>query len=218
MRILFLAATAALLSVPSAFAGGYVSPSVNIEPNAAPAGEWQGAYAGLTLGYAFDGDDRIGPYDGWGNAQVSGVNAGVRLGYRWQRDRWVFGPEIAYVAGSIDDSFPLDEGEFTSEVNHMLGLRLKAGRLVGTDTLIYGILGWQQGDFTYNEAGTDIDYDADGHVIGLGIEKRLTDRLSITGEYEFSQFGRTTVTHVNEAISAATPEHSNVKLGVNYRF
>ena len=79
---------------------------------AAPvASEWQGAYAGITLGYAFGGDDDIGarpPGIDIGNAELSGANAGLRLGYRWQRDRWVVGPELAYVAGDISDDFEFD--------------------------------------------------------------------------------------------------------------
>lgn len=228
MRISFVAASAAaLLSVPAAHAGGYVAPVVDIEPApvvAAPVADWQGAYAGITLGYAFGGDDDIGarpPGIDIGSADVSGANAGLRLGYRWQRDRWVVGPEIAYVAGDINDSFDftaLGGGEFESEVNDMLGVRLKTGYLVRPDTLLYGIAGWQDGDFTYVVNGTDIDYDADGYVLGLGVERRLTDRMSVTGEYEYADFGSTDVEIAPGVTSVATPKHSNVKLGLNFSF
>lgn len=226
MRNNLIAATvAALLSVPAAHAGGFTAPVVEVEPapvvTPAPA-NWQGGYAGITLGYAFGGDDDIGvrpPGVDIGSAELSGANAGLRLGYRWQRDRWVVGPELSYVAGEISDSFDFGvDGEFESQVNNMLGLRLKTGYLVRPDTLVYGIAGWQKGDFTYTVNGNDIDYDADGYVVGLGVERQLTERMSVTGEYEYTNFGTTHVDLAPGVVSAATPEHSNVKLGLNFRF
>ena len=32
-----------------------------------------------------------------------------------------------------------------------------------------------------------------GYVVGLGAEKMLSDRMSVTGEYEYSNFGKTEV-------------------------
>lgn len=225
MRSSLVAASAVfLLSVPAAYAGGYIAPVVDVEPApvvAAPVGDWQGAYAGITLGYAFGGDDDIGarpPGVDIGSAELSGANAGLRLGYRWQRDRWVVGPEIAYVAGDINDSFDFAGGDFESEVDSLLGVRLKTGYLVRPDTLVYGIAGWQQGDFTYNVSGNEIEYDAEGYVLGLGVERTLTERMSITGEYEFSDFGSTDVEIAPGVTSVATPKHSNVKVGLNFRF
>lgn len=226
VRINLIATTsAALLSVSAAHAGGYVAPVVDVEPapvvTAPVAADWQGAYAGLTLGYAFGGDDEIGvrpPGIDLGDAELSGWNAGVRLGYRWQRDRWVVGPELSYVDGDISDDFDFAGGEFESEVNNLLGVRLKTGYLVRPDTLVYGIAGWQEGDFTYSVAGQEVDYDADGYVLGLGVERRLTDRMSVTGEYEYSDFGSTDVELAGGATSVATPSFSNVKVGLNFRF
>ncbi len=71
----------------------------------APASDWAGGYVGGSLGYAFAADDEIGLdllQDGetasrgtaLGNVDVKGVNAGLHAGYRWQRDNWVFGPEL----------------------------------------------------------------------------------------------------------------------------
>jgi len=227
---LVVASAAILFSVPAAYAGGYVAPVVDIGPapvvTAPAASDWQGGYAGITLGYAFGGDDDIGvrpPGVDIGSAELSGANAGLRLGYRWQRERWVVGPEVSYVAGDINDDFDFDvagvgSGEFKSEVNNMIGIRLKTGYLVSPDMLVYGIAGWQRGDFTYNVAGDEIDYDANGYVVGLGVERALTQRMSITGEYEYADFGSTDVEIAPGITSVATPKHSNVKVGLNFRF
>ena len=38
-----------------------------------------------------------------GELKLNGGNAGIRLGYRWQRGNWVFGPELGVEFGSVDD-------------------------------------------------------------------------------------------------------------------
>lgn len=111
-----LAASLSLGTALAANAGGYTPPVVTpvVLPVEEPApANWQGAYAGLTLGYAFNGDDEVGidqPPRGFGagtpdELTLSGANAGIRVGYRWQRDRWVFGPELGYEGGNIKDDF-----------------------------------------------------------------------------------------------------------------
>ena len=68
-------------------------------------------------------------------------------------------------------------------------------------------------------AGTDIDYDADGYVVGLGAEKMLSDRMSVTGEYEYSDFGTTEVDVTTGGVyTNATPSFHNLKVGVNFKF
>ena len=96
-RIAILA-TSLTLGAAAAHAGGYVPPVIETAPAPvvldAPVGSWQGGYAGLTLGYAFGGEDRVGLSDtatdtllgDIGELKVKGANAGVRAGYRWQRE------------------------------------------------------------------------------------------------------------------------------------
>ena len=230
MRTLFLAAsTLALFSVSAAHAGGFAAPVVDVAPVApvvvteSPA--WQGGYVGAALGYAFGGDDEIGASVGGtvegnlGNAELGGPNLSLRAGYRWQRNNWVVGPELSYTAGDISDEFDYGTaGTFESKVNNTLAIKLKTGYLVQPDMLVYGIAGWQKGDFTYTNSGTDIDYDADGYVVGLGAEKMLSDRMSVTGEYEYSNFGNTEVDLGGGITTRATPEFSNIKLGLNFKF
>lgn len=230
MRTLFLAAsTLALFSVSAAHAGGFAAPVVDVAPVApvvvAETPAWQGGYVGAALGYAFGGDDEIGASVGGtvegnlGNAELGGPNLSLRAGYRWQRNNWVVGPELSYTAGDISDEFDYGTGgTFEAKVNNTLAVKLKTGYLVRPDMLVYGIAGWQKGEFTYTANGTDIDYDADGYVVGLGAEKMLTDRMSVTGEYEYSDFGNTEVDLGGGVTTRATPAFSNIKLGLNFKF
>lgn len=231
MRFQVIAASAAaLLTVPAAHAGGFTAPVVEAEPvvvvaPAPVAAAWEGGYVGASLGYAFGGDDRIGEnvagvlVNTLGKAELSGPNVSLRGGYRWQRGNWVVGPELSYTIGDISDEFDYGTAStFESEVNSTAAIKLKAGYLVRPDMLVYGTAGWTTGDFTYVNDGNELDYDADGYVVGLGVERMLTDRMSITGEYEYSNFGKTDVEISPGVISKATPEFSNVKVGLNFKF
>ena len=229
MRLAPLAAALAL-SAGAASAGGYAAPVVEAEvlpaaPVAVAPSDWQGFYVGGALGHAFRGDDAIGQEVGGvqigdlGTAELGGPNLSLRAGYRWQRDRFIVGPELSYTAGSIEDEFTTGTGAtFESKVDSLLAARLKAGYLVDPQTMVFGSAGWQRGDFTYVNDGTEIGYDADGYVVGLGVERRLTERLSLTGEYEFNSFGKTAVEIAPGVSSQATPDFSNLKMGLNFKF
>lgn len=229
---------AAVLAAPltlvaaAAQAGGFVAPMVEppvavAEP--APVGSWQGGYAGLTLGYAFGGDDRVGIFENEterfmgdaGTLKLSGANAGLRLGYRWQKDRWVFGPELGYEAGSIkDDATGTIDGvtyDTSSKVKNVLALRLKTGYAVQPDLLVYGIAGVARADVEYEQNGVDEGYKKTGYIVGLGAEKMINDRWSVTGEYEYANFGKEDRVY-GPVTTEATADYHNVKLGLNFKF
>lgn len=237
-------AHAVLLTVPvtaaltiSAQAAGYTVPLVEspvIAPVPAPVGDWQGAYVGATLGYAFGGDDKVALHLGeestpnLGKLELSGVNAGIRAGYNWQRQNWVFGPELAFEGGNVKDDFrnTVDEElvQGDTKLKNAFALRFKTGYLVNPETLIYGIVGASRAKFDYSvttpfsEINIDDSFSRTGYIVGLGVERKLTERLSLTGEYEYANYGKE---HLRNAIGVetpATPKFSNIKIGLNYRF
>lgn len=235
----------AILSASAAAAGGYTAPVADVAPvvvapaPAQPEG-WQGFYVGGALGYAFNGDDRVGVRDIVGgvpvgptetldaNLRVNGGFGGVQLGYRWQYGDFVIGPELSYEVGDVSDGATLIGGTETweSDVNHLLTLRLKAGRVVAPQTLLYGSAGYTRGDFTYRYAGADIaqdqDYTANGYTVGLGVERKLTPRISAFGEWNYHNFGRTDIDVVDDlgdgSRTIATPSHQRLKMGLNFKF
>lgn len=229
------------------FAGGYVAPVVEPAPIVvAPVetSDWAGGYVGGSLGYSFGSDDVIGMerYNGaneltnkannLGQVDVKGVNFGLQAGYRWQRDNWVYGPEIAIDGGSVDATDTIDtfgeENELESVVNYTASLRFKTGYVVNPETLVYGTLGIVYGDFDYSLSPTNggtaqtVNYDDTGWSVGLGAERKINEKWSVFGEWEFRQFGKTTIDFGRGGAgidqTQATPEHHNIKLGVNYRF
>ncbi len=249
---------AALVAGTAATAGGYIAPIVEtpievIEP-VAPL-TWKGAYVGGTLGYAFGGDDEVG-YSANGNLyaspdtlELSGMNGGLRIGYRTQftggtRD-WVIGGELSYEGGNIEDSFetvgppqiPVRDSVYTakSTINNVAALRVKTGVLnQAQDTLFYGIIGVARADIDYSIAGEYDVYNgaADpetfnpsvegetmtGYIVGLGVERKLNERLSVTGEWEYSNYGKKTLSDDLGYSTEMTPDFHNIKVGLNYQF
>ncbi|MDT1064421.1 outer membrane beta-barrel protein [Paracoccus sp. CPCC 101403] len=232
VKHLTMMAASLALGAGAASAGGYTPPVAEpvIAPVAVePVANWAGGYAGVTLGYAFGGSDRVGITDvatetllgDIGEMELDGVNGGVRAGYRWQRDNWVFGPELGYEIGDIkgDTSGVIGGTELGADakVKNMLALRFKTGYVVRPDTMVYGIAGWGRADIDYEVAGEDVGYDTDGYIVGLGVEKQLTDRMSMTAEYEYANFGKERLEAAGYT-TEATVDYSNIKLGLNFRF
>lgn len=216
----------------AANAGGYTPPVVEPTPIAPvviekPVGAWQGGYAGLTLGYAFQGKDRVGltQADDFlgdiGTMKLKGANAGVHVGYRWQKDRWVFGPELGYEGGNIkgDTSAAIDGVDYSAEtkVKDVLALRFKTGYSVSPDMLVYGIAGVARAKVDYSLNGVSDDYKKTGYIVGLGVEKQINDKWSLTGEYEYANFGKKDLDFPGVS-TEATPKYNNIKVGVNFKF
>lgn len=235
------------VAATSALAGGYVAPVVEPVAVVAPPvvvsqpSDWAGAYVGGALGYAFASDDEVGlerrnaagdrvaRSADLGAVDIKGPTFGLHAGYRWQRDNWVFGPELSIEAGSVDASTNVDAigvaGEVSSELNYLVGLRMKTGYAVDPDTLLYGTFGIAYGDFDYtlSQQGNSQteSYSDTTLTVGLGAERRINERLSAFAEWEFRKFGKTEISYTdgdNHLVTMATPKHHHIKVGVNYRF
>ena len=225
-------AVVAAFGATAANAGGYTPAVVEPVPVApvaevAPVGDWQGAYGGATLGYGFRGDDRVGYWTGGtlvdenlGNTELHGLNAGLRVGYRWQRNKWVFGPELSVEGGNVKDSFDnATYGEVESKLKNQVALKMKTGYEVQPNMLVFGTAGVSRGSFDYKIGNLSESYTANGYVFGLGVERKINERMSVTGELERNYYKRETVKFGNTGVSTeATPAFTNVKLGLNFKF
>ncbi|MFN3279153.1 MAG: outer membrane protein [Paracoccus hibiscisoli] len=247
MRTIILASlsSAAVLAAGTAMAGGVVGPVVEASPiQVAPApvmGAWEGAYAGGSLGYILGTDDQLGLAllsDGeqvdratnLGDLGMSGATLGLHAGYRWQRDRWVFGPELGVEFGSVDEeiSFTVDDftGSAESKMNNVATLVMKTGYAVDPQTLVYGTFGIARGDFDYTlrgeEGSTTQGFTATGIAAGLGAERMINDRMSVFAEYQYRDFGNETVNFdagEGDVLSTrASVSMSTIKIGANFKF
>lgn len=227
IRILAASAAAIVTMAGASFAGGFVAPVVQppviVAPQAPIVTDWAGAYVGGSLGYSFGADDEIGlgTASNLGSVDVKGVTAGLHTGYRWQRGNWVYGPELGIEGGSVDATenflFAGADRELESSVNYIVSLQLKTGYIVNPQTLVYGTVGAVYGDFDYRLDDATESYDNTGYSLGLGVERKLNERTAVFAEWQYRNFGKTDVTFAGET-TRATPEHHNVKVGVNFSF
>lgn len=233
-----LLCAAALATASTAAVAGNVTPVV-VEPAVqAPALVWEGFYAGGSLGYASGGDDQVGHrapsganVASPGTLNPGGFNYGLRLGWRGERPlesrSFVYGVELGYDGGSIEDDFSTATHNAAVELNGALSLRLRSGFTnESRNTWFYGMLGYTRGDFDYRVSGTaggdtinlDSGFDSDGWSAGLGAERMLNDNLSLTFEWEYTEFDSVVLFDAGGSSTKATPKYNNFRVGLNFRF
>lgn len=132
-----------------------------------------------------------------------GADYGIRAGYDWQMDRWVFGVVAEYTQGDSRDSasaFSITPAfyYFTRDLETTTALRARAGRAFGRDGdwLAYATVGGVRAEIeqefeTSNTANsfmpTMASTDADGYQAGIGIERKVLDNLSLGLEYLYTR-------------------------------
>lgn len=235
MKTIALTAATLGLTTTAAIAGGYAGPVVEIAPEVQvtqPLG-WSGAYIGgfvgrgsgrENVGVGYLNDHNSGTM---GELEISGTTWGLRAGYRQN----FFGPflsavELGYEAGGMEDSVTGNGYTATDELDRAISLRFKTGMLMGDKTWLYGIAGISHGTFDYTLTGAgdwrDMalkeSFSHTGRIIGLGVEQKFTERLSVTGEWEYLNYGKTHLEDAAGGSTKATPDWHAVKLGLNYQF
>ncbi len=234
-----LAVAGVLLTAQSALSGGYVAPVVTpviAAPTAtpvSPAVDWQGAYVGFVLGHGSGREGvgvRIGDQNTLstpGDLEISGTTYGLRAGYRHRFfSRSLAGLELSYETGGMDDAFSTAGYDASNEFDHSLSLRIKSGLLAGEKTWIYGMAGVSRGKFDYQLTGDgaggpiqiDDSFSATARIVGVGVEHKISQRLSVSGEWEYVNFGKTHLEDSTGKGTEATPDWHAVKLGLNYQF
>lgn len=216
-------------------------------PVAAQDYKWTGAYAGANLGYIWGNATTTDDVKDWGNDpkfigpfsnSVGGFVGGGTLGYNLQIDRVVLGVEAdldyADLSGSVETpSSQSGNHQSVALSGGFLGtVTARAGVLIDPATLIYakGGLALYTGEATqtttadgYKTNGTST---FTGWTVGGGIERKLTENISIKLEYAHFDFGTETgdqtsisddpIGHVYRNHTSVTAD--SVRAGLNYQF
>jgi outer membrane immunogenic protein len=197
-------------------------------PYTAPAVvyNWTGFYIGGHVGGAFAGDNGLQSNDA---RFLGGVQAGADYQFA---PNWVLGAEAQYswLSGGTNHNliFPAGtvvNGRVADQIGSVTG---RIGYTWGPG-LIYakGGYAWRDGNTigVANAAGvpqpfTTSGNSKDGYTVGAGLEYLFAPNWSAKAEYQYYNFGNTTLTTAPvDAVGARfrNDEHS-VKVGVNYRF
>ena len=205
-----LAITAALIATPAAAADLY-GRAPGPAYAAAPFNgyNWNGAYVGVNLGYQW------GQVTNWGSAKPNGLMGGGQVGYNWQFGQVVVGAEADLQGSGANDTFAAYKfsNPWFGTVRGRTGYAMNNVLIYATGGLAYG--GGRVDLGAFNETQTHL-----GWTLGAGVEVGLTPNWSAKAEYQYYNFGNTTVTAgPADTIGARfrNDEHT-AKVGVNYRF
>ncbi|WP_372354055.1 outer membrane protein [Xanthomonas sp. NCPPB 3761] len=131
-----------------------------------------------------------------------GAEYGARLGYDWQADNWVYGVVAEYTRNDVHDSVSAFSTTpafytFTRQLNRTAALRGRIGYAFGTqgDYLAYITAGVARGEFDHRFASSNTANSftssggdsADGYQAGIGLQRRLSDKVSVGVEYLFTR-------------------------------
>ncbi|MCW1932675.1 outer membrane protein [Pararhodobacter zhoushanensis] len=172
------------------------------------AQDWSGTYAGLSAGYTESDVDWtamgtslfVPPNAGYSSAE-NGSTYGLHLGQRFQRDNGlVLGWEVG-VADLDHDRLaenPYTSGEtFQTQFGPMLTVTGQIGQATG-NWLVYAEAGlaWAERRVTnrapYCAVGPctlDLSTSRPGFVLGLGVDYKVSDQMSIGVSYRNTRFG-----------------------------
>ncbi len=226
MKRLALAAAAAACFAAPAFAADlpsrYAPPAPYYAP--APIFSYNGLYAGINGQLGFGSISTSGGNAGFGGP--FGGLGGVTLGYNYQSGALLVGLEADIGFGSI--ASPTNHGyNVTSSSNiHGIGTgRARVGYVM--DRALFYVTGGYAGaqmsgsvsDFSRAPGYVlqDSHY-LNGFAVGAGIEYALTTRISIKGEYLFTDFGSTNYFNGSRDQTSASTHINLVRAGLNYHF
>jgi outer membrane immunogenic protein len=215
-----VACTAALAGGPVETAPAEPAPFALAEP-----GDWSGFYAGIAAARP-KGDNtwRLRDLelslipDDW-----SGTLPVLTLGRDWQRGRLTFGAALTLASGEISAS-PQSDVFLTcfrcdTVVSDLITLRGRAGLASGR-MLFFASGGFAQADVagTSGAGATTVNSATlTGWTLGLGVERRIGDKLSLTASYDHTDLGAIDLSrHVTGTDSKI--DFNLMQIGVNYRW
>jgi outer membrane immunogenic protein len=223
-RLLLAAAGLVALAAPAAAAD--MRPVTRAPVAPAPVVQvynWTGFYIGGHVGGAFAGSDTFNGSDGR-------FLGGGQVGFDYQfAPNWVVGIEGQYSWLGANDSNGLAFAPAGLATLDNRGIGSVTGRLgyAWGPVLLYGKGGYAVVDRELNvsQFGTPVAFSTsgrgkDGYTVGAGLEYMFAPNWSAKAEYQYYDFGKTTIDTGPAAIvgsSFKNDEHT-VKAGVNYRF
>ena len=222
----FLLGAAALLALAGPAAAADMPPHTYAKAPAYTAPQviynWTGFYIGGHVGGAFAGDTTFQSSD----ARFLG---GVQGGFDYQfAPNWVMGIEAQYSWLPTNNNGVLFPGgtRVTSNTDQLGSVTGRIGYTWGP-ALVYakGGYAWRNNNFGVSVAGAPAAFTAtgnnkDGYTVGAGLEYMFAPNWSAKAEYQYYNFGSTTVTAGPADVAGVRgrdDEHT-VKVGVNYRF
>jgi outer membrane immunogenic protein len=219
---LALLTTLAAVSAPLAVQAADMQPVAPLDPAVAQAGvDWTGVYVGVNAGYSVGDFGTFTPAAG-DHYSGDGALGGFQIGYNKQLGSVVIGVEGDVQAAGIDGSTGLPGGGASTD-SSLDWVSTARGRIgyAFDKTLVYATAGAAVAGLD-NEVSTPTgashdDQTAWGLAVGGGVERALTDKLTLKAEYLYLDLDK-------EPVDAGPPDQSTewdghvMRLGANFKF
>lgn len=187
----------------------------------AHAGGFDGAYVGLNIGHNST-DTKIA--EDWTPSSfelgASGVDYGLMGGYGQTIDNNIFlGAEVEGNLSSADSKITNGTDTLKLSKQHSYGVAVRAGYDMG-QVLPYVRVGYTRAKFESKLSGTYTGKGSDtlgGIAVGAGLEAKVSDNMSLRGEFVHTAYSKSTDTDGTNTISAK-PTENVARVGLAYRF
>jgi outer membrane immunogenic protein len=204
------------------------------EPPRLKQKDWSGAYFGVHGGYVGNGRRSASaapnipalnfnaPAVGnkGSTRNVTGAGFGAQAGYNFQSGNIVYGVEAQGTFNTAGNK--RSATNLTAREQYRAALKGKLGYSFGS-TMVYGTAGVAiaplqvSAPATATTAAARRNVNGAGAVVGLGVEHRLTDNISVRGELEYTAFGKQRLTLPAGTTSVERGQIA-ATAGLNYRF
>lgn len=187
----------------------------------AHAGDFDGAYAGLNIGHNST-DVKI--TEDWTPSSfelgASGMDYGLMDGYGQTVNGDIYlGAEMEANLSSADSKITYGADTLKLSKKNSYGVAVRAGYDMGS-VLPYVRVGYNRAKFESELSGTYTGKGSDtlgGIALGAGMEAKVSDNVSLRGEFVHTAYGKSTDTDGTNTITAK-PTENVARVGVAFRF
>jgi outer membrane immunogenic protein len=179
----------------------------------APVNTWSGPYAGVSLGYGFNGKTRNRANGD--TAETEGWMGGAFGGFNQQNGSFVYGAEADINYSDVDGQ----AAGFNSRTTVDGSLRGRAGVTVTEDILLYGTAGLaaERQRITDNLCNRDTNV-ALGYTAGAGVDAKLTDQVFGRLEYRYTDYGKKDYSLPGLGNTQIDSKNHRVSVGLGVKF
>jgi outer membrane immunogenic protein len=218
----YLLAGAAALSLGFVSAAQAADPIIYEQPPVMmPAAmyDWSGFYAGVMAGYASgDADWALLGGGPSGSFDMDGAFLGGLIGYNWQTGPWVLGAEADLAWSGIDGGAATFG--ISSDLEWMGSVRGRVG--YAWDNILPYITGgvaFARNEVSVGAFGGASDTNTHiGWTAGLGVEVGVTQNVSASLEYRYTDFGTEDYNFGVGSVAAGTGDFHTIGAALKWRF
>lgn len=200
-----------------------------------PVAYWSGFYIGANVGYGWATGsgtvrDLTAGTSGSASIDINGALGGIQAGYNRQMGTFVLGIETDFQASGQQRNDTLIVGgtilSYTAKQTWFGTTRVRAGAIVGSNSLLYVTGGVTYGDYKLSGNATgaavgsaNFSWTRAGWVLGGGWESIVSNALSVKLEYLYARtdWSDTKVIGANTFTGDLKWSNNIVRLGVNYK-